>query len=213
MPLPVEQPQQVGGRRRLARRTAARAWMRGVERMQSTRAARRSTAPRRCRRRAPAVRRRPAPAPSTAVDTCVPLISASPSFGAERRPAARPARLQRVAAGSASRPSHTSPSPIEHEREVRQRREVAAGADRAAARHARMDAAVEQREQRLERLDADAGEALRQHVGAQRHRRAHRAHRQRLADAGGVAAQQVELQRARDRRGRCASRRRCRSRC
>ena len=54
---------------------------------------------------------------------------------------------------------------------------------------------VEQRDQRVERLDADAGEALRQHVRAQRHRRAHGARRQRLADAGGVAAQQVELQR------------------
>ena len=42
---------------------------------------------------------------------------------------------------------------------------------------------------------ADAGEPFRQHVGAQRHRRAHGADRQRLADAGGVAAQQVQLQR------------------
>ena len=37
---------------------------------------------------------------------------------------------------------------------------------------------------------------MRQHVRAQQHRRAHGAHRQRLADAGGVAAQQIELQRA-----------------
>ena len=42
---------------------------------------------------------------------------------------------------------------------------------------------------------ADAREALGEHVGAQRHRRAHVAHRQRIADAGGVAAQQVALQR------------------
>ena len=37
---------------------------------------------------------------------------------------------------------------------------------------------------------------FREHVGAQRHRRAHGAHRQRLADAGGMAAKQVQLQRA-----------------
>ena len=48
----------------------------------------------------------------------------------------------------------------------------------------------------VERLEANAGEPLGQHVGAQRHRRAHGAHRQRVADAGGVAAQQIELQRA-----------------
>jgi adenylosuccinate synthase len=58
-----------------------------------------------------------------------------------------------------------------------------------------MHAAVEQRDQRLERLDADAREALGQHVRAQRHRRANRPHRQDLADARGVAAQQVDLQR------------------
>ena len=57
-----------------------------------------------------------------------------------------------------------------------------------------MDAGVEQREQRLERLDADARVALGQDVAAQRHRGAHRAHRQRLADAGRVAAHQVHLQ-------------------
>ena len=43
--------------------------------------------------------------------------------------------------------------------------------------------------------DAIPGEALRQHVGAQRHRRADGAGRQRIAEPGGVAAQQVELQR------------------
>ena len=70
----------------------------------------------------------------------------------------------------------------QHERQMRERREVAARADRAARRHARVDAAVQQRDQRLERLDADAGEPFRQHVGAQRHRRAHGADRQRIAE-------------------------------
>ncbi len=82
----------------------------------------------------------------------------------------------------------------QHQREVRERREIAAGPHRAAARHARVHAVVEQREQRVERLDADAGISFRQHVGAQRHRRAHRAHRERRIDAGGMTAQQVQLQ-------------------
>ena len=57
-----------------------------------------------------------------------------------------------------------------------------------------MHAVIEQRQQRLQRLDADAGITFRQHVGAQRHRRAHGAHGQRRIDAGGMTAQQVQLQ-------------------
>ena len=49
--------------------------------------------------------------------------------------------------------------------------------------------------QRLERLEADAGEPLRQHVRAQRDQRAHDRHRQRFADARGVAADEIELER------------------
>jgi hypothetical protein len=58
-----------------------------------------------------------------------------------------------------------------------------------------MDAAIEQGEQRLQGFDADARKPFGQHVGTQRHRGAHRAHRQRGVDARGVTAQQVELQR------------------
>ena len=58
-----------------------------------------------------------------------------------------------------------------------------------------MNTVVQQRDERFERLDANPGEPFRQHVGTQRHRRAHGAGRQRLAQPGGVAAQQVELER------------------
>ena len=58
-----------------------------------------------------------------------------------------------------------------------------------------MDAVVEQRDERVERVDADAREPFRQHVRTQRHRRPHGADRKRLAQPGRVAAQQVELQR------------------
>ncbi len=59
-----------------------------------------------------------------------------------------------------------------------------------------MHAAVEQVDQAFERAAADAGESFGEHVGAQRHRRAHRADRERFADAGRVAAEQIELERA-----------------
>ncbi len=134
---------------------------------------------------------------ATAVDGCVPLISARPSFGpsVDRLEAGG---VERVASGHDARivADRRVAFADQHQRQVRERREVAAGADRPAARHARVHAAVEQREQQLERRAPDAGEALRQDVGAQRHRRAHGADRQRLADAGGVAAQQIQLQRA-----------------
>ena len=78
---------------------------------------------------------------------------------------------------------------------MRQGREIAARADRAAARHARMHAPVEQVEEALERGSANAGVALGEHVRAQRHRRAYRANRERLADARRVTAKQIELER------------------
>ncbi len=137
-------------------------------------------------------------------------MSASPSFGPSRI-GVSPARV------SASAPEiaidcgrclldcdrlRCVPNVREHltladqdEREMRQRRKVAARTDRSARRDARVNAAIEQRDQRVERLEADAGEPLGQHVRAQRHRRPHRPRRQRMADPGSVAAQQVELQR------------------
>ena len=130
------------------------AWIRGSKGPRRAAQRRRSTAPRRCRRRARGARRRRARGASTAVEACVPLISASPSFGAERdrREARRAARA--AAPGTCAVAVPRLALADEHEREVRERREVAARADRAAARHDRVHAAVQQREQRLERLDA-----------------------------------------------------------
>ena len=135
---------------------------------------------------------------STAVDGCVPLISARPSFGpsvigaspaprerlgAAKHRTARGYRFERLAFAD------------QHQREMRERRQVAAGADRSARRHARMHAALSSAISASSVSTLMPGEAFRQHVRAQRHRRAHGARRQRLADAGGVAAEQVELQR------------------
>ena len=214
----AQQRLDVGRRRRAGRRNGRASWMRASNGWIEPRSASIDSAA--AMSAARASRSAPASASaSTAVDGCVPLISASPSFGAERdrrqpgareRLRARRSRSRRVARRSSALDVVCVASLAfadQHQREVRERREVAARADRAARRHARMHAAVEQRDQRLERLDADAGEALGQHVRAQRHRRAHGADRQRLADAGGVAAQQVELQRV-ERVGRDLARRR-----
>ena len=132
---------------------------------------------------------------ATAVDACVPLMSARPSF-ASSATGASPARASAAppSSAAASVADRRVPFADQHERQVRQRREVAARADRSAARHDRMDARVERVDQPIERRAPDARVALREHVRAQRHHRAHGARRQRLADARRVAAQQVPLE-------------------
>ena len=68
---------------------------------------------------------------ASAVETCVPLISARPSLAAsvERREAGSRQRLARPA--RAGRRRSISPSPISAQRQVGERRQVARGADRA----------------------------------------------------------------------------------
>jgi hypothetical protein len=82
----------------------------------------------------------------------------------------------------------------EHEREVGERSQVAAGADRSTGRDHRMHAAIQELDEQLERVQPDAREPLGQHVGSQRHGCADDRHRQRVADAGGMTAEQIGLQ-------------------
>ena len=120
-------------------------------------------------------------------------MSASPSFGPEhnRRQAGHRQRLgARNPYASAERLALAD----EHQREMGQRRQVSARADRSTARHDRVNAGADERQQGVDRGDADAGVTARQHVGAQQHHRAHDAHVERRADAGRVAAQQVDLE-------------------
>ena len=80
---------------------------------------------------------------ATAVDGCVPLMSASPSFGASVT-GCKAGPCQRVASRKHRRIMITKRRfafADQHEREVRERREVAARADRSAGRHARVHAA------------------------------------------------------------------------
>ena len=83
----------------------------------------------------------------------------------------------------------------QREREVRERREVAGGADRALRGHDRMDACVDEREQPLDHDRAHARETAREARGLQHHDQPHGRVGERRADAGRVRAHEVELQR------------------
>ena len=122
-----------------------------------------------------------------------PVDECEPFFRAERD-RREPRALQRDGAADAAERRQHFAFADQHEREMRQRREVSAGADRAPARHDGMNVRVEQREQRVDGRQPDARVAAREHVGAEQHHRAHGVRRERLADAGRVAAQQVGLQ-------------------
>ena len=84
--------------------------------------------------------------------------------------------------------------PAEHDGDVRERCEVAGRADRAPARHDRQHVALEQAEQQLDELGADARVALGEAVDEQQQHAAHDLVRQRLADADRMRAHEVELQ-------------------
>ena len=129
-----------------ARGTAAARAAAG-RRRRRCRAAHRWRARRRGRRRAPAGAP-PAPrARRSAVIAWVPLMSASPSFACSTS-GARPARRAPRAAGSSTPRRPHRAAPEQRQRQVGERREVAARAHRAAAGHHRQQVVREQREQR-----------------------------------------------------------------
>jgi hypothetical protein len=82
----------------------------------------------------------------------------------------------------------------QHDRQVRERREVAAGADRALLRHHRHDAGIEQGGLGAQGFHADARVPAHQRVDADHQHRPHDLRRERLADADGVGDDQVALQ-------------------
>ena len=82
----------------------------------------------------------------------------------------------------------------QHQRHMRQRRQVTGSADRAFQRNVRVDLGVDQGDQRVDHLAANAGEAARQAVDLQQHDQAHHGVIQRLTDAGGVGQHQRTLQ-------------------
>ena len=79
--------------------------------------------------------------------------------------------------------------------QVGERRQVAAGADAALLRNRRHDAAVVDRQERVDQFGRHAGIPLGQRLDAQGEREPGDAERQQVAHADGVTAQQVLLQR------------------
>ena len=131
--------------------------------------------------------------PATAVMSCVPLMRARPSFASQGHRGEAGARS--ASATGPRRPSwHAVAFADQRQREVGEGRQVAAGPHGALRRDDGVDARVQHRDQEVEGLGPDAAEALGQHVRAQHHEGARLRLVQRLADAGGVAAHQVELE-------------------
>ncbi len=132
--------------------------------------------------------------PPAAAIRCVPLISARPSL-ARASTGARPARASASRARQPLAADRRLALADQHEREVRERREVAAGADRAAARHDRHDVALEQRQQQLDELAAARPSArAAASVAEQEQHAAHDLGRRAARRADGVRAHEVELQ-------------------
>ncbi len=124
---------------------------------------------------------------------CVPLMSDRPSLRRE------PDRLEADCSkclGAREPPALDERVALPHqrEREMRERREIAARADRAARRHLGQDAPIQALEQQLDRLDTRAGVALRERVRTEEHRRSNDVVGVRLPDSARVAAQQAKLE-------------------
>ena len=131
----------------------------------------------------------------TAVVSCVPLMSASPSFASSTAGARPAARSASEAGRRLPVPVHL-PFPDEREREVRERREISRGADRALLGNDGVNSLREAREEKLQRLPADAGKPFREAVRAQQHDRPNGGRGKRRARAGRVAPHEVELERS-----------------
>ena len=83
--------------------------------------------------------------------------------------------------------------PDQRERDVGERREVAAAADRAVSRHDRRDPRVEQADHRFGHRGPDAGKSHRKRSRPQQHRRAHDLVLDRRSHARGVGADERQL--------------------
>jgi hypothetical protein len=124
---------------------------------------------------------------------CVPLISDEALLRLQdARARARP--RQRIGTGDAAPLHERLTFADERQREMGERREITARADRSTRRHDRHDAAAERGEEKLDRLDSRPGVALRDRVRAKEHRRPDDLVRVRLPDAAGVAAEEAKLQ-------------------
>ena len=112
------------------------------------------------------------PASASAVDTCVPLSSARPSFGPSVT-GCRPAARERVARRHDAAVDPRLAFADQHRRKMRERREIAGRADRSLRRNARHDAGVGERDERLDHAPAHARVAARERRRLERDDEAH----------------------------------------
>ena len=101
---------------------------------------------------------------------------------------------QHFCAGSSRSPVQQRSFADQREREMRERREVAARADASLLRDRRVQIGVQHLEQQIDELRTRTGVTLGDHVGAQQHHRAHLALGKAIPDAGRVAPHEIHLQ-------------------
>ena len=106
----------------------------------------------------------------------------------------QPGAPQRLGTGQSLAPVERLAAAQQHDCQVRQRRQVAAGSDRTFLRHHRCDACIEHRHLRLEGADADSGVTTHQGVDSNHQHCPHHLRWKRLADADCVGNDQVALQ-------------------
>ncbi len=112
------------------------------------------------------------PASASAVDTCVPLSSARPSFGPSAT-GCSPARASASRAGRMRPSTLASPSPISTADKVRERREIAGRTHRSLRRNAGNDARVRHGDQRFDDAPPDSRMAARERCDLERDDQAH----------------------------------------
>ena len=123
----------------------------------------------------------------------MPLSSASPSLGPSAT-GATPAACRASAPDTRLALHHRLALADQHEAHVRERREIARGADRALARNDRQHVGIDEGGQRLHGGERDAGGALRQRIELHQQDQPRDARRQRRADARRMRAHDVDLQ-------------------
>ena len=136
---------------------------------------------------------------------CVPLISEMASL-ASSTSGLICALLQRLRAGNARASRRAFAFADQHQRQMRQRRQIAACAHAALRRHQRRDAAVQHLADRVDDNCADAGVSLGERIGAQQHHGAGFSDGKRFADADRMRAHQDSLAVRESVRRQCARR-------
>ena len=127
------------------------------------------------------------------MENCVPLSSASPSFGPSTT-GGEPGSGERLASRQTARRRERLADADHHRRHMGKRRKIARRADRALRRYDRDDVLRQHGFQQRQRRRPNAGCALREAGELQRHHQPRDRHRHRLADAGGMREHDVALQ-------------------